>query len=529
VSNISGNIVSYVPVPPRLITQWDVVQKTWNQDTLHSLIHSPPPEKIWVIPEWSFELLNLTDPKVFLLVPNIPQQINENQISYAAYKQGHRLILIPPHRKNEEHFWHEVWQKALNWLGHLENEKQKKEALADMMSASSQNSKALETNPVDTLRIQHERLLVELKTKIQLLQWSRELLSSTCLEDLERLKAQWYQDGDLPAKAWDLYHSVYKQLRTQLDTQREQRLIQQALSHLKQRWLILDTEYVLIADSFQHLANSLSTTCWQALGEKEICAGCKLGHQTEWSLPQGKVKSQPLRIDGQSYYLNIYEERNPWDEPERLWMHKQNINELSVIGASLAHEINNPLGIILSYTQLLLQSLDETAPPALKEDLLLIEERAKHLKQLVETWLGFARLKLGNLTEKPERVLLTSLRLAYLSHYVDEELWQEKHIKIELFPSAPPLAEEEVLLLSLVVQATAQWLESLGQVPNQPFAHWLIRVGAQNVELEVKYPSLLKDGHEESHLWQKRFPAWNHYVKEDRSKGVILLIPRWKN
>jgi PAS domain S-box-containing protein len=71
------------------------------------------------------------------------------------------------------------------------------------------------------------------------------------------------------------------------------------------------------------------------------------------------------------------------------------IGELS---AGIAHEINNPLGIILGYTQLMLRQEKEDGQR--REDLRTVEKHVRHCKSIVEDLLSFAR------TSQPKKELI---------------------------------------------------------------------------------------------------------------------------
>jgi len=62
---------------------------------------------------------------------------------------------------------------------------------------------------------------------------------------------------------------------------------------------------------------------------------------------------------------------------------------LGQVSTGIAHEINNPLGIIMGYTQLLLREAPEGAQ--IREDLTIIQKHARNCKMVVEDLLKFAR------------------------------------------------------------------------------------------------------------------------------------------
>ncbi|MHB8903293.1 MAG: [Fe-Fe] hydrogenase large subunit C-terminal domain-containing protein, partial [Thermoguttaceae bacterium] len=70
-------------------------------------------------------------------------------------------------------------------------------------------------------------------------------------------------------------------------------------------------------------------------------------------------------------------------------MHSEKLASMGQLAAGIAHEVNNPLGVVLMYAHLL---LDECSPDAeIRQDLRLIVEQADRCKKIVAGLLHFAR------------------------------------------------------------------------------------------------------------------------------------------
>ncbi|MBN2327427.1 MAG: PAS domain S-box protein [Candidatus Omnitrophica bacterium] len=80
-------------------------------------------------------------------------------------------------------------------------------------------------------------------------------------------------------------------------------------------------------------------------------------------------------------------------EMEQRIYHTEKLASIGILAAGVAHEINNPLAIILGFTDLMLERFPEDSPEY--NDLKIIEDSANHAKKVVENMLGFARISEG--------------------------------------------------------------------------------------------------------------------------------------
>lgn len=70
-------------------------------------------------------------------------------------------------------------------------------------------------------------------------------------------------------------------------------------------------------------------------------------------------------------------------------MHNERLASMGQLAAGVAHELNNPLGVVLMYAHLVQDEISEDN--ALKKDLALIAEQADRCKRIVSSLLDFAR------------------------------------------------------------------------------------------------------------------------------------------
>lgn len=188
------------------------------------------------------------------------------------------------------------------------------------------------------------------------------------------------------------------------------------------------------------------------------CETCQRGEN--FQLTQNnqffEVQSQVLPLDGTSYYVNLYSDLTEQKGMEKRILESAKMAELGTIGSSIAHELNNPLGGILNFAQLILMDLPKGHP--LEEDVREIENGARRCKEIVENLLGFTRAPRSDEIRELDlrEVVLRSLKILEL---------RTRSLGIEVqvaLPDNPCLIQGHLNLLSQAVQNTlARAIESL--------------------------------------------------------------------
>ncbi|PIS11626.1 MAG: histidine kinase [Bdellovibrio sp. CG10_big_fil_rev_8_21_14_0_10_47_8] len=168
------------------------------------------------------------------------------------------------------------------------------------------------------------------------------------------------------------------------------------VSLINQKYELVQTNSAFLKKAGLSSDQATGQKCYQVLFQRESpCPQCQLGKN--FRLDVGKSKSiydvysqqvpvEPLQT---TVFVNLYHDVTEQIRMERKILESARLAEIGTIGSSIAHELNNPLGGILSFVQLI--KMDLKKEDALYEDILAMEEGVRRCKEIIENLLGFTR------------------------------------------------------------------------------------------------------------------------------------------
>ncbi len=137
--------------------------------------------------------------------------------------------------------------------------------------------------------------------------------------------------------------------------------------------------------------------CYRSLfGRDRVCEGCSRGQVFQIRNPsQNKqsevfdVYSNDLGQSNQAVYFQMYRDITQDLNLQRQVIESAKMAELGTISSSVAHELNNPIGGMLNFIQLM--KMDMTGGEDFFSDLVEIEKGVVKCKNIVKNLLGFSR------------------------------------------------------------------------------------------------------------------------------------------
>lgn len=158
---------------------------------------------------------------------------------------------------------------------------------------------------------------------------------------------------------------------------------------------LIDEDYNLRLTNQQTHNNSVGKKCYAALFQRTSpCPDCQRGkpfrlreHNKNTQIYD--VFSQSMTVDYQKSYFHLYRDISQQLSLERQLVESAKLAELGTISSSIAHELNNPLGGMLNFIQLLKMDLPTGDP--ITADIQEMEVAAHRCKDIVKNLLSFSR------------------------------------------------------------------------------------------------------------------------------------------
>lgn len=144
-------------------------------------------------------------------------------------------------------------------------------------------------------------------------------------------------------------------------------------------------------------------------------------------------------------------DRRLWEQTQKQLSESEKLASVGRLAAGVAHEINNPLVGVLTFSKLLLE--DDTIPPHAKEDLKVIADETMRCREIVKNLLDYAReskpeISLANINEVVEKTL-DIIR--------NQSLFQNITIKEQFNPHLPAIPVDpnqiQQVIMNLVLNA----------------------------------------------------------------------------
>lgn len=240
---------------------------------------------------------------------------------------------------------------------------------------------------------------------------------------------------------------------------------------------LIDSDYnvVRINRSFAERAESepekiIGRKCFETLfGRNAPCEGCRAGkarHERDSAnfrlkpsrTSNGRaaiydVYSQEIQFkpEERTLFMNMYRDVSAQLSLERQILETAKMAELGTIGSSIAHELNNPLGGMLSFLQLIKMDLKGDEPWF--QDIEEMEKGARRCQDIVQSLLGFTRKSSQDASE------IIDLREAVLQALKITEL-QTRAMGLTLVQELPDEPVEIRGSFNFLAQAVRHFLQS---------------------------------------------------------------------
>ena len=225
--------------------------------------------------------------------------------------------------------------------------------------------------------------------------------------------------------------------------------------------------------------------CYQVFaGRSEPCVGCKFSLEAERGKPfqfeltevQGdrtyEVSSQPVP-GNKGQYVHVYRDRTDAKKLEQQLLQQEKLASIGLLAGGIAHEINNPLGGILVFSQMLLREVEKEN--SIYQDIVEIESAAQRCKEIVKQLLEFAR---SSSDGKKETFLLTEALEVAKKFGALGNKYQRVNIQSNIEPDTVSISGNKNAVIQVFLNIIQNGIQAMPE-------GGLLQIDAKNVDSEL--------------------------------------------
>lgn len=174
--------------------------------------------------------------------------------------------------------------------------------------------------------------------------------------------------------------------------------VSEPVALINENFEIIQANSTFYQKNHQLSESSIGKKCFKVLFQRDKpCERCQLGRNFRIESESAKERSLyevfsqqvPLDTHRSLTFVNLYQDVTEQTKIEKRILDSARLAEIGTIGSSIAHELNNPLGGILSFVQLI--KMDMTKDHPYFEDIQSMEEGVLRCRDIVQNLLNFTR------------------------------------------------------------------------------------------------------------------------------------------